>query len=164
MWTRRRLIKAWFGISLAGIFLHPSSLWANARKILKKGFSRDRLLNMNPADTEAIFDPFFKGQKRYFSQSAIYNLGSEIPFSMILASPTTHRSDEQKTGFRSIDSIQSSRSITRREKVISNRVSSSLFAAGLPRYPSRIFRALRHDIIDSASPLRSGAILKVTSW
>ncbi len=53
MWTRRRLIKAWFGISLAGILLHPMSLWAKARKMLEKGFSKDQLLNMNPADVDS---------------------------------------------------------------------------------------------------------------
>lgn len=53
MWTRRRIIKAGFGISLAGFFLHPFSLWAKAKRILERGFPKDRLLNMNPADVDS---------------------------------------------------------------------------------------------------------------
>jgi sulfoxide reductase catalytic subunit YedY len=53
MWTRRRIIKAGVGFSLAGFFLRPFSLWAKAKRILEKGFPKDRLLNMNPAEVDS---------------------------------------------------------------------------------------------------------------
>jgi len=53
MWTRRKLIKGWLGASLAALFLNPLSLWAKVKKILEKGFPKDQLLNMNPADVDS---------------------------------------------------------------------------------------------------------------
>jgi len=53
MWTRRRLIKTWFWASLSTLVFHPLSIcWANTKKILPEGFSKEELQNMNPADVD----------------------------------------------------------------------------------------------------------------
>jgi DMSO/TMAO reductase YedYZ molybdopterin-dependent catalytic subunit len=52
MWTRRKFI-------ISSILIPPflskflSTLWAQSRQILPKGFKRDRLKNMNPAEIES---------------------------------------------------------------------------------------------------------------
>ena len=53
MWTRRKLIRTWFWVSLSTFVLHPLSIsWAKARKILPKAFSKEELKNMNPAEID----------------------------------------------------------------------------------------------------------------
>src|SRR4030067_2920991 len=53
MWTRRKLIRAWFGASLSGLVLHPFSIcWAKTKKLLPRGFSREELKNMNPEEVD----------------------------------------------------------------------------------------------------------------
>ncbi|OGP74621.1 MAG: hypothetical protein A2V86_06900 [Deltaproteobacteria bacterium RBG_16_49_23] len=53
MWTRRKLIRAWFGASLSGLVLHPFSIcWAKTKKLLPRGFSREELKNMNPEEID----------------------------------------------------------------------------------------------------------------
>jgi sulfoxide reductase catalytic subunit YedY len=53
MWTRRKLIKTWFWASLSSLVLNPLSIcWAKAKQLLPKGFPKNQLLNMNPADID----------------------------------------------------------------------------------------------------------------
>jgi DMSO/TMAO reductase YedYZ molybdopterin-dependent catalytic subunit len=53
MWTRRKLIKTWFWASLSSLVLNPLSLcWAKAKQLLPKGFPKNQLLNMNPAEID----------------------------------------------------------------------------------------------------------------
>jgi len=53
MLTRRKLIKTWFWASLSSFVLHPLSIcWADAKKILPKGFSKAELKEMNPAEVD----------------------------------------------------------------------------------------------------------------
>jgi len=57
MWTRRKLLKRWFRISVLGIALSYlgkplSTAWANVKKVLPKGFSKEELKNTNPADID----------------------------------------------------------------------------------------------------------------
>jgi DMSO/TMAO reductase YedYZ molybdopterin-dependent catalytic subunit len=53
MWTRRKLIRTWFSVCLSAFVLHPLSIcWANAKKILPKGFSKEELKEMNPAEID----------------------------------------------------------------------------------------------------------------
>jgi DMSO/TMAO reductase YedYZ molybdopterin-dependent catalytic subunit len=53
MWTRRRLIKAWLIAAALVLSSTPLRLWAKVRKILPKGFPKNQLLNMNPADVDS---------------------------------------------------------------------------------------------------------------
>jgi DMSO/TMAO reductase YedYZ molybdopterin-dependent catalytic subunit len=54
MWTRRRLLRAWLWASLSSLVLHPLSIcWAEAKKILPKGFPRNELKEMNPAEIDS---------------------------------------------------------------------------------------------------------------
>jgi sulfoxide reductase catalytic subunit YedY len=53
MWTRRRLLRTWFWASLLSLVSHPLSIsWAKAKQILPKGFPKNKLLNMNPAEID----------------------------------------------------------------------------------------------------------------
>jgi DMSO/TMAO reductase YedYZ molybdopterin-dependent catalytic subunit len=53
MWTRRKLIKTWFWASLSSFILNPLSIcWAKAKQLLPKGFPKNQLLNMNPAEID----------------------------------------------------------------------------------------------------------------
>jgi sulfoxide reductase catalytic subunit YedY len=53
MWTRRKLLKGWLWASLIGFVVDPLALWAKTKKMLQKGFPKDQLLNMNPADVDS---------------------------------------------------------------------------------------------------------------
>jgi sulfoxide reductase catalytic subunit YedY len=54
MWTRRKLIRIWFGAFLSSLFIHPLSIcWAKTKKILPKGFSKGELKDMNPAEIDS---------------------------------------------------------------------------------------------------------------
>lgn len=59
MLTRRNLLKKSIWISLTGSLINSplwglvSSAWATARQLLPKGFSREELKNMNPADVDS---------------------------------------------------------------------------------------------------------------
>ncbi len=54
MWTRRKLIRIWLWASLSSLILNPLSIcWANAKKILPRGFSRNELKEMNPAEIDS---------------------------------------------------------------------------------------------------------------
>jgi sulfoxide reductase catalytic subunit YedY len=54
MWTRRKLLRNWFWFSLSGLVLNSLSIcWAGAKKILSKGFSREELKDMNPAEIDS---------------------------------------------------------------------------------------------------------------
>jgi sulfoxide reductase catalytic subunit YedY len=58
MWTRRKLLRRWLRISVFGIalssFWKPFSIaWANVKKILPKGFSKEEIKNMNPAEIDS---------------------------------------------------------------------------------------------------------------
>ena len=54
MWTRRKLIRIWLWASLSSLILNPLSIcWANAKKILPRGFSRNQLKEMNPAEIDS---------------------------------------------------------------------------------------------------------------
>jgi DMSO/TMAO reductase YedYZ molybdopterin-dependent catalytic subunit len=59
MWTRRKLLKGWIGITL-GSFISsifsiwkpiPSS-WAKAKELLSRGFPKNQMINMNPAEID----------------------------------------------------------------------------------------------------------------
>jgi sulfoxide reductase catalytic subunit YedY len=53
MWTRRRLLKTWFWASLSSLVFHPLSIcWAKTKKLLPKGFSKNQLKEMNPAEID----------------------------------------------------------------------------------------------------------------
>ncbi len=58
LWTRRTLLKKWLWTSLLGYTLNPpfrsfiSTSYAQAKKILSKGFPKNQLLNMNPAEID----------------------------------------------------------------------------------------------------------------
>jgi hypothetical protein len=59
MWTRRNLLKRWLWVSLIGSILNSSCLWkfvstswAKTKKLLSKGFPKDQIINMNPADID----------------------------------------------------------------------------------------------------------------
>lgn len=53
MWTRRKLIKTWFWASLSSLVLHALSIcWAKTKRLLPKGFPKNQLLNMNPAEID----------------------------------------------------------------------------------------------------------------
>jgi len=54
MWTRRKLIRTWFWASLSCLIFHPLSIsWAKVKKLLPRGFSREELKNMNPAEIDS---------------------------------------------------------------------------------------------------------------
>jgi hypothetical protein len=53
MWTRRKLLRAWLGASLSSLIFTPFSIcWVEAKKILPKGFTRNELKDMNPAEID----------------------------------------------------------------------------------------------------------------
>jgi DMSO/TMAO reductase YedYZ molybdopterin-dependent catalytic subunit len=60
MWTRRSLLKNWLFASLVGSSVNLSILsnfistsWARVKQLLPKGFSREELKNMNPAEVDS---------------------------------------------------------------------------------------------------------------
>jgi DMSO/TMAO reductase YedYZ molybdopterin-dependent catalytic subunit len=54
MWTRRKVLRSLFWASLSSLVLNPLSIcWAKARKILPKGFSKNQLTDMNPAEVDS---------------------------------------------------------------------------------------------------------------
>ena len=53
MWTRRKLLRTCFWASLSSFILHPLSIcWAKAKQLLPKGFSKNQLKEMNPAEVD----------------------------------------------------------------------------------------------------------------
>jgi hypothetical protein len=59
MLTRRKLLKRWAWVPLLGFLLNSPSLWkfastswAKAKKLLSKGFPKEQIINMNPADID----------------------------------------------------------------------------------------------------------------
>jgi DMSO/TMAO reductase YedYZ molybdopterin-dependent catalytic subunit len=53
MWTRRTLLRTWFWASLSSLVFPPLSIcWAKATQLLPKGFSRNKLKDMNPAEID----------------------------------------------------------------------------------------------------------------
>jgi len=54
MWTRRKLLSTWFWASLSSFVFHPLSIcWAKAKQTLPKGFSKNKLKDMNPAEIDS---------------------------------------------------------------------------------------------------------------
>jgi DMSO/TMAO reductase YedYZ molybdopterin-dependent catalytic subunit len=54
MWTRRKLLRAWLWVSLSNLIFTPFSIcWVEAKKILPKGFTRNELKDMNPAEIDS---------------------------------------------------------------------------------------------------------------
>jgi len=54
MWTRRKVLRSLFWASLSSLVLNPLPIcWAKARKILPKGFSKNQLTDMNPAEVDS---------------------------------------------------------------------------------------------------------------
>jgi sulfoxide reductase catalytic subunit YedY len=59
MWTRRNFLKKSFWVSIGSFFLTSSlwslvsSVWAKAKQILPKGFPKNQLSNMNPAEIDS---------------------------------------------------------------------------------------------------------------
>ena len=54
MWTRRKLLRTWFWASLSSLVFHPLSIsWAKAKQLLPKGFSKNQLKEMNPAEIDS---------------------------------------------------------------------------------------------------------------
>jgi hypothetical protein len=54
MWTRRKLLRAWFWVSLSSLVFNPLSIsWAKVKQLLLKGFSRNQLKDMNPAEIDS---------------------------------------------------------------------------------------------------------------
>jgi sulfoxide reductase catalytic subunit YedY len=54
MWTRRKLLRTWIWASLSGLVFHPLSIsWAKAKQLLPKGFSKNQLKEMNPAEIDS---------------------------------------------------------------------------------------------------------------
>jgi sulfoxide reductase catalytic subunit YedY len=51
MWTRRIFLKIGLGIFLLG-WSFVSNVWAKAKQLLPKGFPKNQLLNMNPAEID----------------------------------------------------------------------------------------------------------------
>jgi hypothetical protein len=51
MWTRRTFLEIGLGALLMG-WQFVSNCWANTKKILPKGFSKEELQNMNPAEID----------------------------------------------------------------------------------------------------------------
>jgi DMSO/TMAO reductase YedYZ molybdopterin-dependent catalytic subunit len=58
MWTRRNFLKKWIGVPL-GVFALPllgklvSASWAGAKKLLPKGFPKEEIIQMNPAEIDS---------------------------------------------------------------------------------------------------------------
>ena len=58
MWTRRNFLRKSFWVSLGGFFLTSSlgnfvsRVWSKAKQILPRGFPKNQLLNMNPAEID----------------------------------------------------------------------------------------------------------------
>jgi len=53
MWTRRKLLRTWFWAALSSLVFHPLSIcWAKAKQLLPKGFSKNQLKEMNPAEVD----------------------------------------------------------------------------------------------------------------
>ena len=58
MWTRRNFLRRSFWVSFGGFFLTSSlgsfvtNVWAKAKQLLPKGFPKNQLLNMNPAEID----------------------------------------------------------------------------------------------------------------
>lgn len=56
MWTRRNFLKRCGGIPLSGFILCSwgviSTSWAKAKKLLPKGFPKEQIIQMNPADID----------------------------------------------------------------------------------------------------------------
>jgi DMSO/TMAO reductase YedYZ molybdopterin-dependent catalytic subunit len=54
MWTRRKFLRTWFWASLSSLVFHPLSIcWAKAKQLLPKGFSKNQLKEMNPAEIDS---------------------------------------------------------------------------------------------------------------
>lgn len=54
MWTRRNLLRTGAWIFLSNLILNPIGVvWAKAKKLLPKGFSREELKHMNPAEVDS---------------------------------------------------------------------------------------------------------------
>jgi DMSO/TMAO reductase YedYZ molybdopterin-dependent catalytic subunit len=59
MWTRRSFLRKSFWVSLGGFSLTSSlgnfvsNVWAKAKQLLPKGFPKNQLLNMNPAEIDS---------------------------------------------------------------------------------------------------------------
>src|SRR4030042_6442191 len=54
MWTRRKLMTTSFWVSLAALIFNPVSIcWAAVKRILLKGFSKEELKNLNPAEIDS---------------------------------------------------------------------------------------------------------------
>jgi hypothetical protein len=60
MWTRRKFLEGWFWISILGFVPRfftsldiLSEAWANAKRILPKGFSKNELKEMNPSEIDS---------------------------------------------------------------------------------------------------------------
>ena len=54
MWTRRRLLTTSFWVSLTSVILNPLLIcWAAVKRILPKGFSKEELKNLNPAEIDS---------------------------------------------------------------------------------------------------------------
>ncbi len=51
MWTRRIFLKIGLGTFLVG-WTFVSNVWAKAKQLLPKGFAKNQLLNMNPAEVD----------------------------------------------------------------------------------------------------------------
>jgi DMSO/TMAO reductase YedYZ molybdopterin-dependent catalytic subunit len=53
VWTRRKLIRTSFGALLSSLVFNPLSIcWAKAKQLLPKGFSKNQLKDMNPAEID----------------------------------------------------------------------------------------------------------------
>jgi sulfoxide reductase catalytic subunit YedY len=53
MWTRRKFIKTSFWALLTSLVFNPLSIgWAKAKQLLPKGFPKNQLLFMNPAEVD----------------------------------------------------------------------------------------------------------------
>src|SRR4030042_1737778 len=58
MWTRRDFLRKSIRVSLSGFVVNSllwkfvSSSWAKVKQLLPKGFPKDRMINMNPAEID----------------------------------------------------------------------------------------------------------------
>jgi sulfoxide reductase catalytic subunit YedY len=58
MWTRRNFLRKSFWVSIGSFFLTSSlggfvaNVWAKAKQLLPRGFPKNQLLNMNPAEVD----------------------------------------------------------------------------------------------------------------
>jgi DMSO/TMAO reductase YedYZ molybdopterin-dependent catalytic subunit len=59
MWTRRKLLKLFFWLPAFSLLFDASPLrfaskaWAQAKQVLSKGFPREKLISMNPAEIDS---------------------------------------------------------------------------------------------------------------